>query len=134
MSAHIKLVVGLVISTFIYPIGIFILFASILGITSLYEWYLSFWSRGSHIFEIYLETMFSWGAIRFYLLAWGVGIVMVISLTYRNFKPEIQENPASPWGWLVTLGNLRRRYINSFARYWMRAVRPKRKHTDTRHE
>lgn len=129
-----KLVVGLFFSTFIYPLGIFFLFASVLGVTSLYEWYLNLWDRGPHIFRIYLEAIFSWGAIKFYLLAWGVGIVMVCSLTYQNFKPDIQANPVSPWRWLITLGNLRRRYINSFFRAWMRAVRPRRKHTDSKPE
>jgi hypothetical protein len=41
------------------------------------------------VFLLVLTTTFSWGAIKFYLLAWGIGIVMVCSLTYQNFKLEI---------------------------------------------
>ena len=134
MNAYIKLVLGLMFTTVIYPLGIFFLFASVLGITSLYEWHSNSWNRGSHIYSIFLKSIFSWAAIKFYLLAWGVGIVMVGSLTYQNFKPEIQENPVSHWRWLITLGTLRRRYTNSFFRAWMRAVRPKRKSKDTKSE
>lgn len=131
MSPFIRLSVGLIISTFIYPLGIFILFTCVLGVISLHEWYLTSWNGGMHVFRVFVKTIFSWHAIKFYLLAWGVGIVMVCSLTYQNFKPEIQENSDSPWRWLITLGNLRRRYINSFARAWMRALRPKRKSKNT---
>lgn len=131
MSPFIKLLVGLLISTFMYPLGIFILFTCVLGVTSLYEWYLTSWDRGMHVLRVYVETIFSWSAVKLYLLAWGVGIVIVCSLTYQNFKPVIQENKDSPLRWLITLGNLRRRYINSFSKAWMRALRPKRKPTDT---
>lgn len=131
MSPFIRLSVGLIILTFIYPLGIFILFTCVLGIISLHEWYLTSWNGGTHVFRVFLKTIFSWSAIKFYLLAWGVGIVMICSLTYKKFKPEIQKNTDSPWLWLITLGNLRRRYINSFARTWMRALRPKRKPQNT---
>lgn len=82
------------------------------------------------LLNVYSDQKF----FRLLMLFWGVGIVMVCALTYQNFKPEIQENPVSPWRWLITLGNLRRRYIISFSRAWMRAVLPKRKPSDTKPE
>ena len=90
MRAYLKLMVGLVLATLIYPLGIFLLFSFVLGGAGLYEWYLNSWDRGSHVLGIFLKTIFSWGAIKFYLLAWGVGILMVCSVTYQNFKTEIR--------------------------------------------
>ena len=131
MIALTKFILGLIISTFIAPLGIFLLFSCIGGAIGVYKWYLNSWEQGWDIILIVFKTTFSWSAIKFYLLAWSVGIVMVCSLTYQNFKPEIQENSDSPWRWLITLGNLRRRYINSFFRAWMRALRPKQKSKNT---
>jgi len=134
MSPFIRFLCGLILSTFIYPLGIFILFACVLGFMALYNWYLSSWDGGVKIFRAFAGAVFSWNAAKFYLLGWGVGVIMVLWMTYQNFKPEIQENSASPWRWLIAFGNMRRRYINSFFRAWMRAVRPKRKPVDTKRE
>lgn len=78
------------------------------------------------LLKVYSDQKF----FRLLMLFWVIGVVIVCTLTYQNFKPEIQENTDSTWRWLITLGNLRRSYIKSFFRAWMRALRPKRKPID----
>ena len=86
MASLTKFIFGLILSTFIAPLGILFLFSCIGVVIGLYKWYLNSWEQGQDIFSLVLTTTFSWGAIKFYLLAWGVGIVMVCSMTYQNFK------------------------------------------------
>ena len=85
-----KFIFGLTLSTLIAPLGILFLFFCIGVVIGLYKWYLNSWEQGQDILLLVLATTFSWGAIKFYLLVWGVGILMVCSMTYQNFKKEIR--------------------------------------------
>jgi hypothetical protein len=58
-------------------------------VVGVYKWYLNSWERGAEVMAVVFEITFSWAAMKFYLLAWGVGIVMVFSMAYQNLKPEI---------------------------------------------
>jgi hypothetical protein len=86
-----KFILGLISTTFIAPLCFLLLFFCIGSVVGLYKWHLNSWEQGTEIMVAIFEISFSWAAIKFYLLAWGVGILMVCYMTYGQFKLSIHE-------------------------------------------
>lgn len=86
-----KFIFGLLLTTFIAPLGVLFLFSCIGSVVGVYKWYLNSWKQGAEVIAIVFGITFSWEAIKFYLLAWGVGLVMVCTMAYQEFKPWIHQ-------------------------------------------
>lgn len=86
-----KLILGLLGASLYFPIGFILLMFCVAGVSALYRFYLNSWQQGSDLLWLALSGLFSWQMIKFYLLAWGFGLLMVCSMAYSEFKPSIHQ-------------------------------------------